>query len=166
MPLWRLYYHLVWATAERLPLIAQQVEPSLYGYILGKADALGSIVHAVGGIEDHMHLIASIPPRLSISDFVKGIKGSSAHHLNHGGASLEQVFAWQRGYGVFSLGSKQVDDAIAYVTHQREHHRQGQVNALLESYSEEDDGPAPWNHGKAVAGITIIKPLPRETTLD
>jgi REP element-mobilizing transposase RayT len=50
MALWRLYYHLVWAAKERQPLITPDKEPKLYSYIIGKADALGSIVHAIGGI--------------------------------------------------------------------------------------------------------------------
>ena len=61
MALWRLYYHLVWATKERQPLITLEKEPKLYNYIIGKADALGSIIHAIGGIENHIHLVVSIP---------------------------------------------------------------------------------------------------------
>lgn len=73
MALWRLYYHLIWATKERQPLITPNIETKLYSYIIGKADALGSIIHAIGGIENHIHLVASIPPKISISDFVKNI---------------------------------------------------------------------------------------------
>jgi putative transposase len=83
MPLWRLYYHLIWATKERQPLITPERETQLYGYIIHKANALGSIIHAVGGIENHIHLVASIAPKISISDFVQNIKGSSTYHLNH-----------------------------------------------------------------------------------
>src|SRR5215211_3125135 len=84
MALWRLYYHLIWATRDRDPLIGADIEQELYGYIVGKSNALESITHAIGGVQDHIHLVVSIPPKLSIADFVKGIKGSSAHHLNHG----------------------------------------------------------------------------------
>ncbi|NJR76788.1 MAG: IS200/IS605 family transposase, partial [Scytonema sp. CRU_2_7] len=103
MALWRLYYHLIWATKERQPLITPNRETKLYNYIIGKGDSLGCIIYAIGGIENHIHLVASIPPSLSISDFVQNIKGSSAHHLNHIYPS-QDVFAWQRGYGIFSLG--------------------------------------------------------------
>jgi putative transposase len=159
MALWRLYYHLVWATKERHPLITPIIEPILYGYIIGKANALESIVHAVGGMEDHLHVIASVPPKLAIADFVKGVKGSGAHYLNHVVKGLETEFAWQRGYGVFSLGAKQMDDAIAYVLNQKIHHGQGIAIATLENPTEADDGPAAWNHGKATAGISAIKPV-------
>lgn len=61
MALWHLYYHLVWATKERQPLIAPDREAELYRYIIGKADALDCIVHCLGGTEDHIHLVVSIP---------------------------------------------------------------------------------------------------------
>ncbi|MFM8005102.1 MAG: IS200/IS605 family transposase, partial [Dolichospermum sp.] len=71
MALWRLYYHLVWATKERQPLITSEREGKLYGYIISKADELDTIIHAIDGIENHIHLVASIPPKISISDFVQ-----------------------------------------------------------------------------------------------
>ena len=131
MNLWRLYYHLVWGTKERQPLISSAKEAKLYPYIIGKADNLGCITHAIGGIEDHIHLVVSIPPHLSISDFVKQIKGSSSHYLNQIFKNSSK-FIWQEGYGVFSLGFKQLDKAIAYTKNQKQHHQQGTVNAYLE----------------------------------
>jgi len=101
MALWRLYYHLVWATKERQPFITVDIEPELYGYIIGKAHALSCITYTIGGIEDHLHLISSIPPKLSIADFVQNIKGSSAYHLNHGVFSTRPKFGWQRGMVCF-----------------------------------------------------------------
>ncbi|BAY08062.1 transposase IS200-like protein [Calothrix sp. NIES-2098] len=73
MALWRLYYHLVWATKERQPLITPNNETKLYNYIIGKADSLGCIINAIGGIDNHIHLVASISPSLSISAFVQNI---------------------------------------------------------------------------------------------
>jgi REP element-mobilizing transposase RayT len=156
MALWRLYYHFVWATKERHPLITADIEPVLYGYIIGKAHALACIVHAIGGVENHIHIVASVPPALSIADFVKGIKGSSAHYLNHEVSGSNLQFGWQRGYGVFSLGSKQLDQAVAYVKNQKLHHQQGTTIAALEQDNDEDDGPAIWNDGEAIVGIKVI----------
>ena len=70
MAFWRTYYHLIWATKGRQNLIISQREASLYKYIIGKANFLGSIIHAIGGTENHIHIVASIPPNLAISDFV------------------------------------------------------------------------------------------------
>lgn len=144
MALWRLYYHLVWATKNRQPLITPTREPELYGYILGKSDRLNSIVHAIGGIEDHIHLIVSIPPTLSIANFVQTLKGGSAYHLNHLLASPDK-FGWQNGYGVFSMGSKQLDKAVNYVNSQKEHHHNQTTIASIENITDKNDPPPPWH---------------------
>jgi putative transposase len=132
MPLWRLFYHLVWATHERQPLISPLHEKILYPYIKGKADFLECQLHAIGGIEDHIHLIVSIPPKLSISDFAKRIKGSSCRYLNQEFAEDSYTFAWQHEYAVFSLGEQRLEWAIAYVENQKQHHATGKLIKVLE----------------------------------
>jgi REP element-mobilizing transposase RayT len=144
MALWRLYYHLVWATKEREPLINSDREVKLYPYIIAKADDLGCIVHAIGGVEDHIHLVVSIPPTLAIADFVKRIKGSSAHFLNQAFSASLNKFGWQEGYGVFSLGGKQLEQAVDYVKNQKAHHSNGTAIASLEQVTHQDDSPGRW----------------------
>ncbi|MEO9128155.1 MAG: IS200/IS605 family transposase [Microcoleus sp.] len=143
MAMWRLYYHLVWATKERQPLISSQKETELYHYIIGKADTLNCIVHAIGGTENHIHLIVSIPPTQSIAEFVKNIKGSSSHYLNQIRQNSNR-FGWQEGYGVFSLGQRQLEQAVAYVINQKEHHLQNTVNSHLEQITDREDRPTRW----------------------
>jgi len=140
MAFWRLFYHIVWATKEREPLITQELEAELYGYLTGKADSLGSIVHAIGGVDDHVHVVASIPPKLAIADFVRHLKGSSSHHINHLPGAPGN-FGWQGGYGVISLGQRQLKRAIDYTCNQKEHLRQGTTIPALERIDVEDDGP-------------------------
>jgi putative transposase len=94
MAFWRTYYHLIWATEARQPLITSDKESELYGYIIGKADTIACIVHVIGGIEDHIHIIASILPKISVADFVRQIKGSSAYHMNHIPSASELAFGW------------------------------------------------------------------------
>jgi putative transposase len=132
MAFWRTYYHLIWATQNRQPLIRPEQEQDLYGYIRGKADSLGCIVHAIGGMADHIHVVVSIPPKLSVAEFVKRIKGGSSHYINHLNEGPEIPLKWQEGYGVFSLGGKQLECAKAYVNRQKEHHTQGTVWVALE----------------------------------
>jgi putative transposase len=143
MPMWRLYYHLVWATKDRQPLIHPQRETELYNYIIGKADTLNCIVHAIGGTENHIHLIVSIPPTQSIAEFVKSIKGSSSHYLNQILQNPNR-FGWQEGYGVFSLGETQLEQAVPYVINQKQHHSQNTVNSHLEQITDRDDRPTRW----------------------
>ena len=142
MALWRLYYHLVWTTKNRYPYLTSDKEVRIYPYIISKADTLGCIVHAIGGIEDHVHLITSIPPKLSLADFVKNIKGSSAHFYNKIFPD-EARFSWQEGYGVFSLGGKQLETAVNYVNNQKEHHRNWR---LPQSLYRDISGPALLDH--------------------
>jgi putative transposase len=132
MPLWRLFYHLVWATHERQSLISPAHEKILYPYIKGKADFLECQLHAIGGIENHIHLIVSIPPKLSISDFAKRIKGSSSRYLNQEFPEHNYKFAWQHEYAVFSFGEQRLEWAIAYVENQKQHHATGQIIKMLE----------------------------------
>jgi putative transposase len=144
MALWRTYYHIVWTTKERLPLITPDIETALYGYLIGKADALESIVHAVGGVQDHIHVVSSIPPKLSVAKWVQTLKGSSSHYVNHELARGLDAFQWQRGYGVFSLGHKQLETAVVYVRNQKAHHADGTFVSALERCSHEDIGPETW----------------------
>ena len=135
-------------------MINSDREDELYRYIIAKADALSCIVHAIGGVEDHIHLIVSIPPTLAIAkrcceaqiaDFVKKIKGSSAHYLNQFLSSSLDKFGWQEGYGVFSLGSKQLEQAVEYVNNQKAHHLNGTAIASLEQATHQNDSPRRWS---------------------
>jgi putative transposase len=75
---------------------------------------------------------------------MKRIKGSSSHYLNQN-FSHHPKFAWQEGYGVFSLGGKQLDTAIAYVQNQKIHHQQNTTISMLEKIDHNDDAPQPYN---------------------
>ncbi len=79
---YELHYHFVWATKERLPLITHRVEVELYGHIRGKCTDLRVRVHALDGIEDHSHLVCSLPTTISIADFLQRVKGASSHFAN------------------------------------------------------------------------------------
>lgn len=132
MSYWRLFYHIVWATKERLPLIDPAWEADLHGYIWGKATALECIVHAVGGMPEHVHVVLSIPPKLAVATIVGKIKGASSHHISEQFV-LDGMFAWQNEYGVFSFSENALAKIVAYVNNQKKHHRENSVNNKLES---------------------------------
>lgn len=92
---------------------------------------LGAIVHAEGGIEDHVHLAVSVPPSLALSEFIGQIKGNSSHFANHE-LALPDKFAWQAEYGVLSFDAKQLAKIVAYVRDQRLHHEQYTMISVLE----------------------------------
>jgi putative transposase len=139
MSYWRLHYHLVWATYQRLPLLTEPVERQVYGTILGKARELGVIVHAIGNVQDHIHVTASIPPKIAVADCVKHFKGASSRYVNVQ-PNATGSFKWQEGYGALSFGDRAMSDVVAYVKNQKEHHRQGNVREPFERMSEEDEG--------------------------
>lgn len=140
MSFWRLYYHLVWATKNRAPLITPLVEPRLYGCLRSRAVEMGVNVYAVRGYLNHVHLVVSVPPPLALADVVKRLKGASAFELNESEDTAGQ-FIWQRGYGALSLGERQKPAAIAYVHAQEEHHTRGTANDWLERATDLDDAP-------------------------
>ncbi len=135
MSLWQLYYHFVWSTKNRESLITETHEQLLYPDIRSRADRLGCIPHAVNGTENHIHLILSIPPHRSVSEVVKQLKGGSSYTLNQRLPTMNK-FYWQKEYGVFSLGRRQLDSAIRYVEKQKEHHATGSVIEMLEQTTD------------------------------
>jgi putative transposase len=131
MPYWRLFYHFVWATKNRLLLIEAAFESDLHRVIAAKAEELGAIVHAVGGIEDHVHLAVSVPPKLSLSNFIGQVKGNSAHFVNHV-IKPEFEFHWQGEYGVLSFDEKNLPFVVRYIQRQHAHHAQGTIQERFE----------------------------------
>ncbi len=137
MPYWRLFYHIVWTTRERHPWITANIEGFVYRVLTGKCEEKGGQVFAINGMPDHVHVVLSIPPSISIASFVKHIKGASSYAIC---AEFDMSFAWQRGYGVFSVSERTLKRAIEYVEQQKEHHRNGTTIASLERIAEDDKG--------------------------
>ena len=136
MPYWRLFYHFVWGTKNSEPLIKLEWESSLHNVIAAKAADLGAFVHAVGGIETHVHLATSVPPKIALSKFIGQVKGNSSHFVNHR-LGIETPFAWQAEYGVVSFGGKRLDMVVRYVKNQRKRHAEGTTITMLESVTSE-----------------------------
>ncbi len=87
---------------------------------------------------DHVHVVAAVPPAVTLPDFVKHLKGGSSRfaHLEFG-----SPFEWQAGYGIFSISERNLKVAIEYVQRQKAHHAAGTAIARLERTSENDEGP-------------------------
>lgn len=131
MPYWRLFYHFVWGTKQREPLIGQGFEQRLYGVIAAKVIQLEGVVHAVGGTNDHVHLVVSVPPSIALSTFIGQVKGNSSHFVNQE-IRAGHRFAWQEGYGVVSFGERHLAWIVRYTHHQKRHHEQGSAIEYLE----------------------------------
>jgi REP-associated tyrosine transposase len=133
MPYWRLFYHVVWGTKHRLALIDPVWEEDLYGYIRGKATALGCSPHAIGGMPDHIHVAISVPPKLSVATLVGQLKGASSHHVNK--TYTDGSFLWQAEYGVFSFSEKALASITGYINNQKRHHAANTLNLAMENIS-------------------------------
>ncbi|MCB2178499.1 IS200/IS605 family transposase [bacterium] len=125
-PYTQLYVHLIWATWERLPLITSDIEQPVYKVIGAKCQALKCLPLAIGGIEDHIHVLVRLNANISIAQLVKEIKGVSSHLASR---SLEPdgLFKWQGGYGAFTLRKSEVETVIAYIESQKVHHQLGNI---------------------------------------
>jgi putative transposase len=96
-PFTQLYLHFVWATWDRAPLLAEPVRGEVYDLIQHECMRLKADALAIGGIEDHVHLLVRVPATIAPSELVKQVKGSSAHALNHA-TGMHRIFRWQGGY--------------------------------------------------------------------
>jgi REP element-mobilizing transposase RayT len=131
--------HFVWYVKNNQPLISEAIEPGLWRFIRSyclKTDGL--IFHEVGGIEEHVHIAVTIPPTLTISEWIGMVKGASSHYVNHKLVN-RKVLDWQRGYGVVSFGTKDLSWVINYIRNQKEHHAKGTTIDSLERITNDDD---------------------------
>jgi REP element-mobilizing transposase RayT len=126
--LWRCFYHLIWTTKHREPSMTHDIEGSIQSLTRERCSELGVALHAIGGTSDHIHIAAAIPPRLSISDYVRVIKGYTAHQINVLYPALSNRFQWQIGYGVLTFSEKHLDVVIHYIVNQKDHHAQSTLN--------------------------------------
>ena len=123
----RLYYHLVWCTHAREPLLVGPTERSAYALIRSLTEKHGVTVIAVGGMPDHVHLLVQAPQTVSIADLMEKVKGASSRALSQELAAVGSVFAWGRGYGATTVSPAAVPSVEGYILNQRRHHTDGKL---------------------------------------
>ena len=101
-PYTQLYLHCVWATRDRMPLITDEIEARLYAAIATKCRELKCAPLAIGGIEDHIHLVVRLHTTVPVARLLKEVKGSSSHLVTHAVAPGD-FFKWQGSYGAFTF---------------------------------------------------------------
>ncbi len=131
MPYCQLYYHLVWRTSASEPLIVERIEAQIHGLLRKKVVGLGATVYAVNGMEDHVHVVASVPPALALADFIGKVKGYCSYEANKA-QLVDSHFRWQQEYGAFSFDRKRLPYVIAYVENQKRHHAAKTTIGILE----------------------------------
>lgn len=118
----KLHYHIVFSTQGRDPCLRKEIRPRLWNYMGGIVNGLGAQTRGIGGWIDHVHLLIDIKPSLSVSDVVREIKKASSIWMKE--TIRIRNFAWQEGYGIFSVGPWDREKVQRYIEDQEDHHRQ------------------------------------------
>jgi REP element-mobilizing transposase RayT len=127
--------HSVFSTKERRAWLTPDIRERLWPYLGGIARENGMKTLAVGGVADHVHILLSVPAALSVSKAMQLLKGNSSKWLRETFPALRlQGFAWQEGFGAFSIGISGVADTIRYIRTQEEHHRRKSFREELEIF--------------------------------
>ena len=117
-----LNYHVIFSTKNREALIAHDIEERIWQFLGGIAREKGMKALHVGGMPDHVHMALSIPARLSVSEALQLLKGGSSGWIKNTFPQLGN-FAWQDGYGAFTVSKSNLPDVITYIRNQGDHHR-------------------------------------------
>jgi REP element-mobilizing transposase RayT len=139
MPFNVCYYHFIWTTKQRAPLLAPEIERLVYNTIDDVSKTLVSPILAMNGLEDHIHIAVRLALKVSISDWAQRVKGASARAVNSQYPDLEQRFRWQEGYGVLTFGAKNVEFVVGYIHQQKDRHRMNNIEAYLETTDDDNE---------------------------
>ena len=142
-----IFIHTIFSTHRRERILFSSFRSRLWSYMGGIARENKIKAIAIGGAIDHTHLLLLIPTSMSVAKAVQLIKAGSSKWVHENVKSLRN-FAWQEGYGAFSIGVSQVDDVISYIAGQEEHHRirtfQEEYVGFLKQYKIEYDERYVW----------------------
>ena len=140
--------HIIFSTKDRAPLLDAGTRPKLHAYLATVARNAGCEAHRVGGVADHVHLAVRLSRTISIAQLMETLKTSSSKWLKTQSPDLE-TFAWQRGYGCFSVGPTDLQALCEYVDRQEEHHQrrtfQEELRMFLEKYGVEYNEAYVWD---------------------
>ena len=140
--------HVIFSTKERRPFIDTDTRPKLHAYLATVARNAGCEAYRVGGVADHVHFAIRLSRTITIADLVETLKTSSSKWVKTESRDLAP-FAWQRGYGCFSVGPKDLHALTAYIDNQEHHHQkrtfQDEFRMFLNKYGVEFDEAYVWD---------------------
>jgi REP element-mobilizing transposase RayT len=138
----------VFSTKQRQPLINAELQERLWPYLGGIARENKMKALCVGGVADHVHVLLSVPSTLPVAKAVQLLKGNSSKWI-HETFPRQGGFAWQEGYGAFSIGVSGIGDTTAYIQGQPGHHRkktfQEEFIAFLKKHGMEYEEATLWD---------------------
>ncbi|TVR32664.1 MAG: IS200/IS605 family transposase [Balneolaceae bacterium] len=119
----RIYIHFFFGTKNSQKLIKPEIEKRLWSYIGAIGKRMGVKPIAIGGHQDHLHLLLSVPPNLSVSFIMQKLKASSSKWMNDTFYQQPRKFRWQPGYYAFSVGYSQKQRVVDYIRNQKQRHK-------------------------------------------
>jgi REP element-mobilizing transposase RayT len=142
-----LLYHVVFSTKDRRQLITSAIEGDLHAYIGGIVRGIDGILLEINGVADHLHLLAKLPPKHSVSDAIRDIKANSSKWLSEERSKFYK-FGWQDGFAAFSVSESQVERVRGYIRNQKNRHKRmhfkEELVALLDKHRIEYDQRYLW----------------------
>jgi putative transposase len=143
-----LLIHVVFSTKDRAPLIPSNLSDDLYAYLATVARNAGCECYRVGGMADHVHLALKLSRTITVAKLIETIKTSSTKWLKTQSPALTN-FAWQNGYGAFSVGPTNLQPLVQYIDDQESHHKkrsfQEELRAFLNEYGIDYDERYLWD---------------------
>ena len=139
--------HLVFSTKNREARLTSELRPPLFAVLANLVKDQKGFIHKVGGVDDHVHLAFQLHPTVALSKMVQVVKSESSKWIKEQLGSSKD-FAWQKGYGAFSVGKSQEVDLIQYVENQERHHKresfEDEFRGLCDRYGIEIDERYVW----------------------
>ena len=139
--------HITFSTKDRQPSLDKETRDRLYPYMAQLIRDRGSECYRIGGVEDHVHIALRLSKTISLSKMISETKTGTSRWLKELSPHLEE-FAWQEGYGAFSVSPQNLDSLIGYIDKQEEHHKKAsfkeEFRKLLIQYEVDYDESYVW----------------------
>jgi len=140
-----LHYHIIFSTKNREHWIDAKIEERVWAYLGGIARENNFGTECIGGMENHVHVLLALPATMAVSKAVQLLKGGSSAWIKDAFADIPGIrqFAWQDGYGAFTVSKSHIPEVERYIKNQREHHRvktfEGEFRIFLKKQGIEFD---------------------------
>ncbi|MDO8550131.1 MAG: IS200/IS605 family transposase [Ignavibacteria bacterium] len=142
----KIWIHGIFGTKDRTSLIKNTFEAQLHSHIKEKLEReLDCKVRIINGTEDHVHILFLLSPNFTMKDIFHNVKGESSHWVNQSDF-IKYKFAWQTGYGAFSVSESMVKEVEKYIANQKEHHKkmtyEEEIDLFIKKYGLKIINPA------------------------